>query len=103
MVWFPNPTPRPGEPRPGPELRGPPRGGCVGVGLRVPQDVLFYSSTVLVLGFGEKTLHYARGTMLGGVATGAAVGLFTIPLFGALSDRFGRRPVYLAGAVADLL
>ena len=41
--------------------------------------------------------------MLTGVIIAAAIGLFTIPLCGALSDRVGRRPVYLAGAVVSLV
>jgi len=34
-----------------------------------------------------------------GVLIASALGLLTIPAFGALSDRVGRRPVYLAGSV----
>jgi MFS transporter, MHS family, shikimate and dehydroshikimate transport protein len=41
--------------------------------------------------------------MLTGVIIAAAIGLFTIPLWGHLSDRFGRRPLYMAGAVISLL
>jgi MHS family shikimate/dehydroshikimate transporter-like MFS transporter len=84
-------------------FRDHPREVLVGMGMRFAQNVLFYIFTVFVLSYGEKTLHYPKSTMLGGVATGAFVGMFTIPLFGALSDRFGRRPVYLAGAVISLL
>ncbi len=84
-------------------FRDHPREVVVGMGMRFAQNVLFYIYTVFVLSYGEKTLHYPKGTMLAGVATGAVVGLFTIPLFGALSDRFGRKPVYLAGAVISLL
>ena len=75
----------------------------VGMGMRFGQNVLFYTFTVFVLSYGEKTLGYTRSTMLGGLAVGATVGLFTIPLWAALSDRVGRRPVYLTGAVLALL
>jgi MFS family permease len=71
--------------------------------MRFGQNVLFYIFTVFVLGYGQNTLHYSRGTMLAGVAVGATAGLFTLPFYGALSDRIGRRPVYLAGAVLSLL
>jgi MHS family shikimate/dehydroshikimate transporter-like MFS transporter len=84
-------------------IREHPRKILVGMGMRFGQNVLFYIFTVFVLSYGEKTLHYSKSTMLAGVATGATVGLFSIPLFGALSDRLGRRPVYLTGAVLSLL
>ena len=84
-------------------LRDHPRQVLVGMGMRFAQNVLFYIYTVFVLSYGEKSLGYAKSTMLGGVAVGATVGLFTIPIFGALSDRFGRKPVYLAGALISLL
>lgn len=80
-----------------------PREILVGMGMRFAQNVLFYIFTVFVLGYGEQTLGYSKATMLGGVATGAAVGLFSIPAFAALSDRVGRRPVYLAGGILSLL
>ena len=83
-------------------IRTHPRQIVVGMGMRFAQNVLFYIFTVFVLSYGEKTLGYSRPTMLGGVAVAATVGLFSNPLFGALSDRVGRRPVYLAGALISL-
>ena len=40
--------------------------------------------------------------MLGAIALGAVVELITIPLFGNLSDRMGRRVIYLVGCVAAI-
>jgi len=34
---------------------------------------------------------------------GTACNALTVPLFGALSDRFGRRPVYALGAIAGVI
>jgi MFS family permease len=84
-------------------VRNHPREILVGMAMRFGQNVLFYIFTVFVLGYGERTLGYSRSTMLTGLATAALVGMFSIPLFGALSDRVGRRPVYLTGAILSLL
>lgn len=80
-----------------------PREIVVGMGMRFAQNMLFYIYTVFVLSYGEKTLGYSRSTMLGGVAIAATVGLLSNPIFGAWSDRIGRRPVYLLGAVLSLV
>ncbi|HEX7078832.1 MAG TPA: MFS transporter [Candidatus Eisenbacteria bacterium] len=80
-----------------------PRQVIVGMGMRFAQNVLFYVYTVFVPGYGEKSLGYPRSTMLGGVVLAAVVGLGSIPFWSYLSDRVGRRPVYLWGAVVSLL
>jgi MHS family shikimate/dehydroshikimate transporter-like MFS transporter len=80
-----------------------PREVLIGMGMRFAQNVIFYIYTVFVLSYGEKTLGYPRGVMLRAVMLASALGLFTIPLWSHVSDRIGRRPVYLAGAVSSLL
>jgi metabolite-proton symporter len=80
-----------------------PREVLVAMGMRVAENGCFYILTVFVLAYGEEELGLAKGTMLTGVIIAAAIGIFTVPLFGALSDRFGRKPLYLAGAVVTTL
>jgi metabolite-proton symporter len=84
-------------------LREHPRNLLAGMGMRFAQNVLFYLYSVFVLSYGQTVLHQSKNTMLAGVAIASFIGLFTTPLFGALSDRVGRRPVYLAGAALSLL
>ena len=80
-----------------------PRNVLLAMGMRISENGIFYVFTVFVLAYGEETLKLGKGTMLTGVAIAAAVGLLTTPLWGSLSDRFGRKPLYLAGAVFSLL
>ncbi len=84
-------------------FRDHPREVALGMGMRFAQNVLFYMYTVFVLSFGEKTLGYPRGVMLAGVVAASVVGLVAIPFWSYVSDRVGRRPVYLAGALISLL
>jgi len=44
-------------------------------------------------------LALPKSVVLNGVLTAACIGLIICPLFGAMSDRIGRRQVYMAGAV----
>jgi MFS transporter, MHS family, shikimate and dehydroshikimate transport protein len=83
-------------------LREHPREVLIGMGVRFAQNVVFYIYTVFVLSYAEAVGH-PRSVMLRAVMLTAVIGLFTIPLWSHLSDRIGRRPVYLAGAVTSLL
>jgi len=73
------------------------------MGMRLAENGLFYVYTVFVLSYGPSQLGLERNTMLTGVTLAAMAGLVAIPLYGALSDRVGRRPVYLFGAGFSLL
>jgi len=81
-------------------LRRHPRNVLLAMGARFAENACFYIFTVFVLSYGSTRLGLPDSTMLNGVLLGSAVQFFVIPMFGALSDRVGRRPVYLAGAVS---
>jgi len=60
----------------------------------------FYMFAVFLVSYATTKLGYSRPTALTAIAFGALLATFTIPLCGLLSDRIGRRPVFLAGSVA---
>lgn len=80
-------------------LRDHPRNVLLAMGARFAENAFFYIFTVLILSYGSLQLGMEKADMLNAVLIGSAVQLFVIPWFGALSDRLGRRPVYLGGAL----
>ena len=80
-------------------IRSYPRNVLLAMGARFAENACFYIFTVFVLTYATQQLGLAKSTVLNGVLLASAVQFFFIPIFGALSDRVGRRPVYLAGAV----
>jgi MFS transporter, MHS family, shikimate and dehydroshikimate transport protein len=72
------------------------------VGMRISENITFYMLIVFALSYGEDELGISRDTLLVAIATCAALGLVVIPFYGRLSDRVGRRPVFLWGAVASV-
>jgi MHS family shikimate/dehydroshikimate transporter-like MFS transporter len=63
----------------------------------------FYVVVTFMLAYGTQTLGVDNSTMLTGVLIAGTIQIFAIGLFAALSDRIGRRPVYLGGAIFLLL
>jgi MFS transporter, MHS family, shikimate and dehydroshikimate transport protein len=84
-------------------LRDHRRSVLLSMGARLAENVFFYVFTVWVLSYATQQLGLPRSTLLNGVLLGSAFQLVAIPLFGAMSDRLGRRPVYVGGAVFLLL
>ncbi len=72
-------------------------------GARFVEQAPFYLFTVFVITYGVEKLHLSQALVLNGITAGAIVELFTIPLFGYLSDRIGRRVWYLLGCVLMLI
>jgi MFS transporter, MHS family, shikimate and dehydroshikimate transport protein len=79
-------------------LRTHPREVLLAMCSRVADNGSFYVYTVFVLVYATQKVGMDRQTVLDAILIGAVCGLFAIPLSGALSDRWGRRPVYLFGA-----
>ncbi|MGC5019348.1 MFS transporter [Micromonospora sp. DT47] len=71
----------------------------IAMGARFVENVSYYIFTVFVLTYATTEVGLTRGTALNAVLIASAVQFVTIPLLGALSDRIGRRPLYLAGAI----
>jgi MFS transporter, MHS family, shikimate and dehydroshikimate transport protein len=84
-------------------LRTYPKNVLLAMGMRIAENGTFYILTAFVLTYVVQEVGLEQGTGLTGVIIAATIGLFTIPIFGALSDRIGRRPVYMFGAAFSLL
>jgi MFS family permease len=65
---------------------------------RMGEQAPFYIFTAFVFTYGTQILGVRRDLLLTGVLTASALSFFTIPFFGYLSDRIGRRRMYMVGA-----
>jgi metabolite-proton symporter len=66
---------------------------------RMAEQAPFYLFTAFVFAYGVDKLHVSRELLLGAVLSASALSFVSIPLFGHLSDRFGRTRVYMLGAL----
>lgn len=84
-------------------LRTQPKELIVGMGTRWIEGLTFNAYAVLAVSYATKQVGVPKTTILNGIVIGAAVGVVLTPVYGALSDRIGRKPVYRAGVVAIAL
>ncbi len=80
-------------------IRSQPREILTSALVRMSEQAPFYLFITFVLTYGTKKLGLARGNLLDYTLVAAAVGLISVPLFGHLSDRLGRRLTYGVGIV----
>ncbi|UNS97683.1 MHS family MFS transporter [Streptomyces tubbatahanensis] len=71
----------------------------VAMGARMAENISFYVLTAFILVYLTDHLGLSQQTGLNAVLLASAVHFCVIPLWGGLSDRVGRRPVYLLGAL----
>src|SRR6266480_4425321 len=67
--------------------------------LRSGEQAPFYIFTTFILAYGVNALKLPLNLLYTGLIVTAAVSLVTMPTFGALSDRVGRKRWYMIGAV----
>jgi MFS family permease len=65
---------------------------------RMAEQAPFYLFTAFVFAYGTGVLHLKRDFLLIAVLGAAMLSFISIPLFGHLSDRFGRKRIYMLGA-----
>jgi metabolite-proton symporter len=76
-----------------------PREFLVVIGARLAENGLGFLYPVFALNYMTQQLGLPKTIVLQGNMLAYAVQLATIPLFSMLSDKIGRRPVYMAGAL----
>jgi MFS family permease len=68
--------------------------------LRMAEQGPAYIYLAFVFAYGTQVLHTSRDFLLSSLIVAGLVSFVTIPVAGALSDRFGRKRIYLIGSVA---
>ena len=65
---------------------------------RMAEQAPFYIFTAFVFAYGTGTLHVSRDFLLVAVLVASVLSFVSIPLFGHISDRIGRKKMYMIGA-----
>jgi MFS family permease len=71
--------------------------------IRTGQQAPFYLFTTFLISYGSGTLHLSQTFLFNAVLVAAGASLFTTPFFGYVSDRIGRKRMYVIGAVAMMV
>jgi metabolite-proton symporter len=81
-------------------LRHHPKNVVLAMGARIAENGAFYLYTVFILTFAtQPQIGFSRSPVLNAIALTAFIEIFAIPTYGWMSDKLGRRPIYLFGAI----
>jgi len=81
-------------------IRKQPREIILSALVRMSEQAPFYIFTAFVFAYGTGTLKMPRNLILSAVLAASCVSFITIPLAGHISDRIGRRNMYMIGAAS---
>jgi MFS transporter, MHS family, shikimate and dehydroshikimate transport protein len=76
-----------------------PRSFLLALGLKLSEVAWVYMLTIFVVGYATTKLSLPRKLLLDAVFWAALIEVATIPLFGWLCDKIGRRPFYFLGVL----
>jgi len=71
----------------------------LGIVAKNAESGLFNVYAVFSITYGVTKLHLPRSLVLNGILLACLIECATLPIFGALADRFGRKPIYVGGAL----
>ena len=80
-----------------------PKTFLLAIGLKISEVSWVYIVTVFAVVYATTQLGLPKSTLLNAIIFGSLIEVFTIPLFGYLSDLVGRRALYFAGAIFTIL
>ena len=75
----------------------------IAIGAKVVETAPFYIIGTFVVSYATTNLGFSRTTTLNAVMIGTIVTTILIPIMGSLSDRIGRKKVYITGTVGMAL
>jgi metabolite-proton symporter len=75
----------------------------IAIGAKVVETAPFYIFSTFVVSYATTNLGFSRTAILNSVMIGTIVTTILIPVMGALSDRVGRKPLYVYGTIAMAL
>jgi metabolite-proton symporter len=80
-------------------LRRYPKQVLQAAGMRAAENGSFYIYSAFMLVYATQHSHIDRSVALNGIMIASACEFIAVPAYGALTDRIGRRPVYMFGAI----
>jgi MHS family shikimate/dehydroshikimate transporter-like MFS transporter len=79
------------------------RAFLIAIGLKLSEIAWVSILTVFCIAYVTGTLRLPGTVIINGILLAGTVELFTMPLAGWLSDRAGRRPIYIAGTLFSIV